>query len=152
MYPPKYIIRSLCNKYNILLIDDEHAGIVPDSITAGYMPLSVTVATDEIYNAFYADDTGGYRIFCHGHSYTAYPLAPAAFENLKINIEEYIRQTGMICAIELVKDKNTKEPFAYEYGIGKKIYKEGLKPGRCFASDVELHLLYNSLYYHPKRD
>ena len=66
MYPPKYItkLRDICNKYNILLIDDEvamgfyrtgklfayeHAGIIPDiicaakGITAGYMPLSVTV-------------------------------------------------------------------------------------------------------------
>ena len=35
----------------------------------------------------------------------------------------------MICAIELVKNKETKEPFSYEDGIGKKIYKKGLKMG-----------------------
>ena len=40
-----------------------------------------------------------------------------------------VRQTGMICAVELVKDKNTKESFSYEDGIGKKIYLEGLKLG-----------------------
>lgn len=192
MYPPKYIskLRELCNKYGILLIDDEvamgfyrtgklfayeHAGIVPDiicaakGITAGYMPLSITVTTDEIYNAFYDDDTDGYKTFYHGHSYTAYPLAlSVALENLKIleemKIEKYlkpkiakfskelekfrnhknvgdIRQTGMICAIELVKDKTTKEPFAYEDGIGKKIYLEGLKLGAI------LRPMWNCIYF-----
>lgn len=33
----------------------------------------------------------------------------------------------MIGAIELVKDKRTKEPFSFEERIGHKIYKEGLK-------------------------
>lgn len=192
MYPPEYItkLRALCDKYNVLLIDDEvamgfyrtgklfayeHAGIVPDiiccakGITAGYMPLSVTVTTDEIYNAFYDDDIDGYKTFYHGHSYTAYPLALAvALENLKIleemRIEEYlkpkiakfskelekfrshknvgdIRQTGMICAIELVKDKQTKEPFSYEDGIGKKIYLEGLKLGAI------LRPMWNCIYF-----
>ena len=192
MYPPKYItkLRELCDKYNILLIDDEvamgfyrtgkmfayeHAGIVPDivciakGITAGYMPLSATITTEEIYNAFYDDDLDGYKTFYHGHSYTAYPLALAvALENLKIfeemNIEEYlkpkiarfkqelekfrshknvgdIRQTGMICAVELVKDKNTKEPFSYEDGIGKKIYLEGLKLGAI------LRPMWNCIYF-----
>ncbi|MCD7879146.1 MAG: adenosylmethionine--8-amino-7-oxononanoate transaminase [Candidatus Gastranaerophilales bacterium] len=192
MYPAKYItkLRTLCDKYNILLIDDEvamgfyrtgklfayeHAGIVPDiicaakGITAGYMPLSVTVATDEIFNAFYDDDLDGYKTFYHGHSYTAYPLALAvALENLNIleemNIEEYlkpkiakfakelekfrthknvgdIRQTGMVCAIELVKNKQTKEPFSYEDGIGKKIYLEGLKLGAV------LRPMWNCIYF-----
>ncbi len=192
MYPAEYItrLRTLCDKYNILLIDDEvamgfyrtgklfayeHSGIVPDiiccakGITAGYMPLSVTITTDEIYNAFYDEDKDGYKTFYHGHSYTAYPLALAvALENLKIleemNIEEYlkpkiakfskelekfkthknvgdIRQTGMICAIELVKDKKTKEPFSYEDGIGKKIYLEGLKLGAI------LRPMWNCIYF-----
>ena len=192
MYPPEYItkLRALCDEYNILLIDDEvamgfyrtgkffayeHAGIVPDiicaakGITAGYMPLAVTVTTDEIYNAFYDDDLDGYKTFYHGHSYTAYPLAlAAALENLKIleemNIEEYlkpkikkfssclekfkqhkntgdVRQTGMVCAVELVKNKETKEPFSYEDGIGKKIYLEGLKLGAI------LRPMWNCIYF-----
>ena len=192
MYPPKYIsrLRELCDKYNILLIDDEvamgfyrtgklfayeHANVVPDiicaakGITAGYMPLAITVTTDEIYNAFYDDDVDGYKTFYHGHSYTAYPLAlSVALENLKIlqemNIQEYlkpkiakfsselekfrnhknvgdIRQTGMICAIELVKNKATKEPFSYEDGIGKKIYIEGLKLGAI------LRPMWNCIYF-----
>ncbi len=192
MYPAEYItkLRKLCDRYNILLIDDEvamgfyrtgkffayeHAGIVPDimcaakGITAGYMPLSVTVTTDEIYNTFYDEDKEGYKTFYHGHSYTAYPLAlSVALENLKImdemNIEEYlkpkiakftkelekfrnhknvgdIRQTGMVCAVELVKDKRTKEPFSYKDGIGEKIYLEGLKLGAI------LRPMWNCIYF-----
>ena len=52
-----------------------------------------------------------------------------------------IRQTGMICAIELVKNKETKEPFAYEDGIGKKIYLEGLKLGAI------LRPMWNCIYF-----
>ena len=192
MYKKEYItkLRALCDKYDILLIDDEvamgfyrtgklfayeHAKIVPDivcaakGITAGYMPLSVTLTTDKIYNEFYDNDIDGTKTFYHGHSYTGYPLACAvANENLKIlkkmNIEEYlkpkikkfaqelkkfekhknvgdIRQCGMICAIELVKDKATKEPFSYEDSIGKKIYQKGLKLGAL------LRPMWNCIYF-----
>ena len=47
----------------------------------------------------------------------------------------------MICAIELVKDKNTKEPFSYEEGIGKKIYLEGLK------LEAILRPMWNCIYF-----
>lgn len=142
---------------------------IAKGITAGYMPLAATITTDEIYNAFYDEDKDGYKTFYHGHSYTANPLALAlALENLKIleemNIEEYlkpkinkftkelekfkkhpnvgdVRQTGMVCAIELVKNKETKEPFSYEEGIGKKIYLEGLKLGAI------LRPMWNCIYF-----
>ena len=42
-------------------------------ITGGYLPLSIVMTTDEIYRAFYADDTA--RGFLHSHSYTGNPLA-----------------------------------------------------------------------------
>ncbi len=167
MYPVEYLkkFRELCNKYNVLLIDDEvamgfgrtgrmfafeHADIVPDiiclakGITAGYLPLAVTMATEEIYRAFY-DDYEKYKTFFHGHSFTGNPLAAAvAVENLKIleeaktiesiqpkikclqqNLKKFcgldcvgdIRQTGMVAAVEFNKN------------IGKKIYKEALKRG-----------------------
>jgi adenosylmethionine-8-amino-7-oxononanoate aminotransferase len=54
-------------------------GIVPDfmclskGITGGYLPLSVVMTLDEIYQAFYGDEmTSG---FLHSHSYTGNPLA-----------------------------------------------------------------------------
>lgn len=58
------------------------AAIVPDIIclakglTGGFLPLAVTVATPEIYQAFLASSFD--RAFAHGHSYTANPLGCAA--------------------------------------------------------------------------
>lgn len=193
MHPPKYLVklRELCDKYEVLLILDEvavgfgrtgkmfayeHAGIEPDimciakGITAGYTPLSVTMASDEIYNAFY-DDYETNKTFYHGHSYTANPLATRiAVENLKIfeeeNILEQIRKkaavlneeleklkslknvgdvrtTGMIGAIELVKNKETKEPFSFDEHMGARIYEEALKMGAI------LRPLGNIIYFMP---
>jgi adenosylmethionine-8-amino-7-oxononanoate aminotransferase len=61
----------------------EHAGVVPDlmtcgkGLTAGYLPLSAVLATDEVYEAFLGAVTDG-RTFFHGHTYTANPLCCAA--------------------------------------------------------------------------
>ncbi len=179
MYPPEFLsrLRLLCDKYEILLIDDEvamgfgrtgkmfayqHADITPDmvclakGITAGYLPLAATLTTDKIFNAFY-DDYDTYKTFYHGHSFTGNPLAASiAVENLKIFREENIienlqpkieffhkeldkfrdldfvgdvRYTGMVAAIELVKNKETKEKFDSKLRIGKKVYDEALKLG-----------------------
>jgi adenosylmethionine-8-amino-7-oxononanoate aminotransferase len=45
-------------------------------ISGGFLPLAVTITTQEIYNAF-LDDNWKYA-FAHGHSYTANPIACAA--------------------------------------------------------------------------
>jgi len=179
IYPAEYLKRlgKLCDQYDVLLIDDEvamgfgrtgrmfafeHADIVPDlvclakGITAGYLPLSVTMATDEIYQAFY-DDYDKLKTFFHGHSFTGNPIAASvAVENLKILEEEKIiesiqpkvrvlkeslekfreldcvgdiRHVGMIGAVEIVRNKETKEPYRFEERIGTKIYKKALKKG-----------------------
>ncbi|MDZ4845304.1 MAG: adenosylmethionine--8-amino-7-oxononanoate transaminase [Chitinophagales bacterium] len=88
---------SICRKNNILTIADEvmtgfgrtgklfateYLENQPDiiclskGITGGFMPLGLTVCTEEIYQAFYSDDRA--KTFFHGHSYTANPLACAA--------------------------------------------------------------------------
>lgn len=68
-------------------------GICPDflllskGITGGYLPLSVVMTTDNVYQAFYADDVG--RGFLHSHSYTGNPLAcRAALATLDIFAED----------------------------------------------------------------
>jgi adenosylmethionine-8-amino-7-oxononanoate aminotransferase len=59
----------------------EQAGVVPDlvclskGLTAGYMPLAVTVAREAVFEAFLGDSFE--RALPHGHSFTANPLACA---------------------------------------------------------------------------
>ena len=90
-------VRKLCDQYEVHLIADEiavgfgrtgkmfahqHAKITPDfvclskGLTGGYLPMSVTLTSDEIYNAFYDDDIK--KGFLHSHSYTGNPLACSA--------------------------------------------------------------------------
>ena len=86
--------------------------VVPDiiclskALTAGYMPLAVTLSSTEIYNSFLSEDRG--KTFFHGHSYTANALACAvALENLDIFEEENI--LGRISRIEeLFKERLQK--------------------------------------------
>ena len=96
MYHPAYLqrARELCDLYQVHLIADEiavgmgrtgtmfaceQAGITPDflllskGITGGYLPLSIVMTTDTVYQAFYDDDVA--RAFLHSHSYTGNPLA-----------------------------------------------------------------------------
>lgn len=194
MYSPNYLkkLRKLCDEYDINLIADEiavgfgrtgkmfaceHAGISPDimtvskGLTAGYMPMSLVLTTDKIYDAFY-DDYETMKAFLHSHSYSGNPLGCAvAVETLKIFEEENIldtidkkskylkekiestlldieyvgdyRQLGMIGAIELVKNKETKEAFPWQDRIGYKIYQLALKKG------VLLRPLGNVIYFMP---
>lgn len=57
-------------------------GVTPDllclskGITGGFLPLGVTAATEQIYEAFVGEDFS--MAFAHGHSYTANPLCVAA--------------------------------------------------------------------------
>jgi adenosylmethionine-8-amino-7-oxononanoate aminotransferase len=75
----------------------EHAGVWPDflclskGISGGYLPLSLVMTTDAIYQAFYHPDTA--RGFLHSHSYTGNPLAcRAALATLAIFKEDDVLQ------------------------------------------------------------
>ena len=116
MYHPVYLqrARELCNQYEVHLIADEiavgmgrtgtmfaceQAGIRPDflllskGISGGYLPLSVVMTTDEIYQAFYADEMA--RGFLHSHSYTGNPLAcRAALATLDIFAQDDVLNTN----------------------------------------------------------
>ncbi len=194
MYPPIYLkqLRVLCTKYKVHLIADEiavgfgrtgtmfaceQAAITPDfmclskGLTGGYLPLSVVLTSDEVYNAFY-DDYGTMKAFLHSHSYTGntlacrvalevltmfeeehyidivqqkgkrmYKLAMEAFNQLPY-VGEY-RQVGLVGAIELVANPVTKEPLPSAERIGYQIYK------RALAKGLLIRPLGNILYFMP---
>ncbi|WP_142846903.1 adenosylmethionine--8-amino-7-oxononanoate transaminase [Telmatospirillum sp. J64-1] len=75
----------------------QRAGVEPDliclskGISGGFLPLSVTVASDEIHDAFLGRDLD--RAFLHGHSYTANPLGCAAgLASLDLTLSESCRR------------------------------------------------------------
>ncbi|MDC6267506.1 adenosylmethionine--8-amino-7-oxononanoate transaminase [Lysinibacillus fusiformis] len=140
-------------------------------ITGGYLPLSAVLTSNEVYNAFY-DEYGTMKAFLHSHSYSGNTLAcRVALEVLTIFEEEqtldmiqrkeqlmrelamaafddmpYVgeyRQVGLVGAIELVADRQTKEPFASEERIGYQIYQQALVKG------LLIRPLGNILYFMP---
>jgi len=137
--------------------------VLSKGLTGGYLPLSVVLTSNEIYAKFYCD-YNEYKAFLHSHSYTGNALACAAgnatldiFENENIieknrikaaymakklekfaeleNVAE-VRQTGMICVVEL-------KGYKAEERIGLKVYEYGLKHG------VLLRPLGHVLYFMP---
>ncbi len=137
--------------------------VLSKGLTGGYLPLSVVLTTNEIYAKFYCDYSE-HKAFLHSHSYTGNALACAAanatldiFEhddviNKNKNIAKYmgeklqrflelknvdsIRQTGMICAIDL-------KGYDSQLRIGLKVYQYGLKNG------VLLRPLGHVIYFMP---
>jgi adenosylmethionine-8-amino-7-oxononanoate aminotransferase len=153
VHPVEFLqkIRAACTRHEVLLIADEVltgfgrtgkmfacdlAGIVPDvmclskGITGGFLPMGVTLCTDQVEAVFRSEDRR--HTFYHGHSYTGNALACAAanaslqiFEDepvfdrihtiAKINAERLgqfrelhqvgdTRQIGTIGAIELLAE------------------------------------------------
>ena len=193
MYHPIYLslLRKACDHYNVHLIADEiavgfgrtgtlfacqQAHIAPDfmclskGLTGGYMPLSVTLTTDQIYTAFY-DDYENLTAFLHSHSYTGNPLGcsaanatldlfqqqPVLENNAKLadvmwtaaeELNEHphvaeVRQHGMILAIEMIQDKQRRESYPWQERRGLRVYRYALEQG------VLLRPLGNVIYLMP---
>ncbi|WP_281539828.1 adenosylmethionine--8-amino-7-oxononanoate transaminase [Selenomonas noxia] len=194
IYPELYLqkLRALCDKYDVLLIADEiatgfgrtgrlfaceRAGITPDimclskGLTGGYMPMSITVVKEKIYEAFYADWSEG-KAFMHSHTYAGNPLGCAAAlavldildeENILEQAENTaawlterlsetfgahpnvgeIRHIGLIHALELVEDRAEKRPFDSRRRLGYAIYRRALQHG------LLLRPLGDILYFNP---
>ncbi len=106
IWPKEYLrdVATLAREHGIPLIADEiftgfgrtgkmfaceHGPIEPDivclskGLTGGYLPMSVTLVTEEIYSTFLSEDRS--RTFFHGHSFTGNALGCAlALESLEI--------------------------------------------------------------------
>ncbi len=177
--PPGYLaeVARLCREHDVLLLADEvatgfgrtgkmlacdHEGVEPDllavgkGLTGGYLPVSATLASDRIYDAFWADPAEE-RAFFHGHSYAGNPLGCAvALANLDLMEEEQlvervarlsprlaellaplarlphvgeVRQAGFMVGIELVRDRETKEPFDGRLGMGRRACRRARELG-----------------------
>lgn len=160
-------IRRLCDEFDVLLIADEVAtgfgktgamfacdleNVAPDiltigkGMTGGYLPLSATVTTDKVYDAFY--DASDYsKTLFHGHTYAGNPICCAAalasleiFETepvlyrvrersdflatlLQKHFRDHplvgdIRQQGLMVGLELVRDPATRDPFPSASSVG----------------------------------
>jgi adenosylmethionine---8-amino-7-oxononanoate aminotransferase len=169
--PPGYIeqVREYCDKYDVIMILDEvatgfgrtgrmfaceHENITPDimvlgkGMTGGYLPLSATIVTQKIYDAFLGE-YDEFKTFFHGHSYSGNPISCAAalgnlevfrknntLENLRGKIEflerelqEFkglehvgdVRNKGLMVGIELVEDKETKTSYPLNAKMGWKV-------------------------------
>ena len=125
-------------------------------LTGGYLPVAATLASREIFDAF-SGDYSELKTFFHGHSYTGNALGcAAALANLKIFETENtlqknaglaqkfthlaakfwdhphvgdVRQEGLICAIEIVRDFKTRQPFPFTERIGHRICEAARKHG-----------------------
>lgn len=139
-------------------------------LTGGTLPLSAVLTTETIHAAFYAEHAEG-KAFLHSHSYTGNALAcRAAVETLAIFRDEPVlernrllaghmrgrlagladhpnvadvRQTGMIAAVELVRDKASRSDFPASERRGLRVYLHGLGRG------VILRPLGNVVYFMP---
>jgi adenosylmethionine---8-amino-7-oxononanoate aminotransferase len=179
MHPPGLLrgLRELTRKYDVLLIADEVAvgfgrtgtlfaceqeGVAPDllclgkGLTAGYLPMSATLATTSIWDAF----LGPYhewRQFSHGHTYGGNPLAAAvALASLDIFQDEHVlesmvpkvarlqehlsrweslefvgdrRQCGLVAGIELVADRQEKTPLPFQERWGERVCRHAFELG-----------------------
>jgi adenosylmethionine-8-amino-7-oxononanoate aminotransferase len=175
LQPPGYLrgVRELTRKYDVLLIADEivtgfgrtgrmfaceHEQVTPDllclgkSLTAGYLPMAATLATDEVYEAFLGDYTTGCT-FHHGHTYGGNPLAAAAaLASLEVIDEGRIlqevvprkaealaralapladhphvgdiRQIGTIAGVELIADRAGARPYPPTERRGYRVCQE----------------------------
>ncbi len=155
MYSAAYLkaARDLCSQYEVLMIADEiavgfgrtgkffaceHANIWPDlmtlskGLTGGYLPLSVVLSTDAIYQAFYQDDIS--LGFLHSHSYTGNPLAcTAALATLDL--------FDISNALELVNTLGYQLSSAFEWVTVDQRLSNIRQLGSIFAFDVILDQL-----------
>lgn len=179
MHPPGFLkgLAILAKQYETLLIADEIAtgvgrtgrmwacqweDVSPDflvtgkGLSGGYLPISATITTREVWNAFLGEYSQS-KSFFHGHTFGGNPLASAAalatlelvksdktLENvsrqskyLKQKLSSLaghpnvgnIRVKGLISAVELVQNRHTHEGFPWHERVGHQVCQKMLASG-----------------------
>lgn len=190
MHDPEYLrlVRALCDQYQVHLIADEiavgcgrsgtffaceNAQIWPDfvclskGISGGYLPLSLVMTRDDIYQGFYHTDVR--RGFLHSHSYTGNPLACRAalatleiFESDDVLLQnrvkaaaitqalqplaqhaqvKHFRQQGMMWAFDAVFDETKNEEAAKTFS--RRFFTQALQ------EELLLRPIGNTVYLMP---
>lgn len=185
MHTPEFVAKAtkMCQDRGIFVIFDEIAvgfgrsgsmfafeqcGVIPDflclskGLSGGYLPLSMVVTSDTIYEYFYAPYET-HKAFLHSHSYTGNPLACACanavldifdkenvIESNKLlsayiweqaqSLREFsfvqnMRQRGMILAFDLAGFEGQRK--------GIEVYNKALQKG------LLLRPLGNTIYFMP---
>ncbi len=190
--PPGYHRRTkeICERYEVLYISDEVVtafgrlgeffaservfDIKPDiicsakGITSGYVPLSATMLSDEMYDVISVPQAPG-AMFTHGFTYSGHPVScAAALKNIEIMEREdicgHVRNVGpyfeqqlstlsdlpivgdvrgshfMLC-VENVANPATKELFAEDINIGARIATHCQKRGLIVRPIGHLNVL-----------
>lgn len=170
-------VRELTQRHQVLLIADEVAvgfgktgtlfaceqeSVSPDflclgkGITGGYLPLSATLTTDAVWEAFLGPYRSA-RTFFHGHTFGGNPLAaavalaslevfeqertldqlPAKIERLQTHLARLathphvgdVRQLGLLAGIELVQEQSSKLAYPFEQRRGQRVCDFALNRG-----------------------
>ena len=142
----------------------EHWGVTPDIIatakgmTSGYAPLAAVIAGEEIWEQLEENDSA----FSAGHTLNSNPISSAAgkavieylLENdlvskgreqgeyfldrlqglLQHHIVGDVRGKGLMLGLELVKDKQTKEPFPPELVVSRRVEEAAFERGLVIYS------------------
>jgi adenosylmethionine-8-amino-7-oxononanoate aminotransferase len=137
----------------------EHFDVTPDIIAAGkgisggYYPMSAVLATEKVMKPFVDNNAP----FMGGHTFACNPVAAAAGSNVlkiikdedlvnnarimgqllmeklnrlyKYDIVGDVRGIGLLCGVELVRDRQTKAPFPAELNVSKRIGQKSIDRG-----------------------
>lgn len=128
--------------------------ILAKGLTSGYLPLGAMMFQEEMFQALLKSGDGA---FYHGYTYSGHPAAcAAALANLAIiegeelverarvmggyllagletlhdiPIVGAVRGQGLIAAVELVRDRESKEQFPADLEVGRRVWTEALADG-----------------------